>query len=223
MPQRNVVRRTCRNKPLSTKNFKEFVVQNHIIDEPAYIVPRQQQGRVSPRPQRMNGCQDDWESLERVDEISLEDKATIRTFDDILIAAFCENSRKLRKERCRVIECRQYQDDKYYLMVLWWLDRRALEKPFHRTKAYLKKKWPLRAPFKFVLGVHFDIVSSDTVLKKLVSTRRFSKSMMYGGKYFNFEIFSDVPDWTIRSDTLSENGDAKRLLRKEKLQKELYQ
>jgi hypothetical protein len=35
--------------------------------------------------------------------------------------------------------------------------------------------------------------------------------MMYGGKYFNFEVFSDVSDWTIRRD-----------IRKEKLQKELY-
>jgi hypothetical protein len=189
----------------------------------AYIVPPRQQGRVGPKPQRINYSQDGWESLERVGEFQLAGKATtIKAFDDILVAALCEDGHGVHNDRCRVIECRRYEG-KYYLLVLWWVDRKALAKPFQRTQAYLKEKWPSKAPFKYVLGVHFDIITSDTIVRKFVSTRGFCTTMMYGGKHFNFEMFSDVPKWTIRSDILSGNGDAKKLIRKEKLQKELYQ
>jgi hypothetical protein len=61
------------------------MVQNHVLDELAYIVLPQQQGRVGPRPQSVNGDQDSWESLKPVDEFHLADKTTIRAFDDIIV------------------------------------------------------------------------------------------------------------------------------------------
>ncbi|KFZ24453.1 hypothetical protein V502_01069 [Pseudogymnoascus sp. VKM F-4520 (FW-2644)] len=61
-------------------------------------------------------------------------------------------------------------------------------------KRYLERRWPVDAPFKFVLGCHFDVITNDAIAEKMTDDERFCDSMVYGGVTHNCELFSDVPD-----------------------------
>lgn len=54
--------------------------------------------------------------------------------------------------------------------------------------------WPAHSPFEFVLGCQFDVITSDTIVSRMLNDSRFCTSMVYGGPAHNHELFSDVPD-----------------------------
>jgi hypothetical protein len=119
-------------------------------------------------------------------------------FDDVMITTVSDEDGEPHNEPGRVLECRVHPSGKQYLLVAWWFNRSMLEKARPKYEHYLNGKWPLKgplkAPFRFILGCQFDVIDSDTVLRKILNDGRFCMTMVYGGVYHKHEIFSLAPD-----------------------------
>jgi hypothetical protein len=152
-----------------------------------------------------------------------EDPAVkIGGFDNIMVTLVSPENGEPHNNPAKVLECRLHPDGTYFLLVSWWFERRALSKTLVGFKRYLDRRWPADAPFKFVLGCHFDVITNDAITEKMEDDERFCNSMVYGGVTHNCELFSDVPDEMERHECIKKGHkiDARKV--EEQKQKSLF-
>ncbi|ELR08629.1 hypothetical protein VC83_02258 [Pseudogymnoascus destructans] len=192
-------------------------------DKRLYAVPDHLQGTVRPVPRPENSDEMPWIDMEITTVPLPEDPAVkIAGFDNIMVTLVSPENGNPHNEPAKVLDCRLHPDGTYFLLVSWWFERRALSKNLVGFKRYLDRRWPADAPFKFVLGCHFDVITNDAITEKMEDDERFCNSMVYGGVTHNCELFSDVPDEMERRECLKKGakGDARHV--EERKQKSLF-
>ena len=150
--------------------------------------------------------------------VPLPDDPTVKIggFDNIMVTLVSTNNGKPHNEPAKVLDCRVHPDGTYFLLVSWWFERRTLSKHLVGFKCYLDRRWPVDAPFKFVLGCHFDVITNDAITEKMPDDERFCNFMVYGGVTHNGELFSDVPDEVERRGCIKKGGRDARLMEEQK-------
>ena len=143
-------------------------------------------------------------------------------FDNIMVTLVSPDNGKPHNEPAKVLDCRLHPDGTYFLLVSWWFERRTLSKSLVGFKRYLDRRWPADAPFKFVLGCHFDVITNDSIAEKMVDDERFCNSMVYGGVTHNCELFSDVPDEMERREHLKKGAKDNTRQVEERKQKSMF-
>lgn len=168
------------------------------VEEPVYKISNESQGTADPRPRSCSQDDFPWEDLRLVNQAHLNSRSSIGRFDDVIITTVSDEDGEPHNEPGRVLECRVHPSGKQYLLVAWWYNRSMLAKARPKYERYLNEKWPLKgplkAPFEFILGCQFDVIDSDTVLRKVLNDGTFCTTMVYGGVYHKHEIFSLAPD-----------------------------
>jgi hypothetical protein len=192
-------------------------------DKRLYSVPDHLQGTVRPVPRPENSDEMPWTDMQNTTVPLPEDPAVqIGGFDNIMVTLVSPENGKPHNEPAKVLDCRLHPDGTYFLLVSWWFERRALSKNLVGFKRYLDRRWPADAPFKFVLGCHFDVITNDAITEKMVDDERFCNSMVYGGVNHNCELFSDVPDEMERRECLKKGAKGDARLVEERKQKSLF-
>ncbi|KFY13944.1 hypothetical protein V492_02957 [Pseudogymnoascus sp. VKM F-4246] len=192
-------------------------------DKQRYVVPDRLQGTVRPVPRPESSDEMSWTDMKIVTVPLPGDPAVkIGGFDNIMVTLVSPDNGKPHNEPAKVLDCRLHPDGTYFLLVSWWFERRTLSKSLVGFKRYLDRRWPVDAPYKFVLGCHFDVITNDTISEKMEDDERFCKSMVYGGVTHNCELFSDVPDEVERRELLKKGAKGDARLLEEKKQKSLY-
>ncbi|OBT72954.1 hypothetical protein VF21_08482 [Pseudogymnoascus sp. 05NY08] len=192
-------------------------------DKRLYSVPDHLQGTVRPVPRPENSDEMPWTDMQNTTVPLTEDPAVqIGGFDNIMVTLVSPENGKPHNEPAKVLDCRLHPDGTYFLLVSWWFERRALSKNLVGFKRYLDRRWPVDAPFKFVLGCHFDVITNDAITEKMEDDERFCSSMVYGGVNHNCELFSDVPDEMERRECLKKGAKGDARLVEERKQKSLF-
>jgi len=190
-------------------------------DSPNYDVPPHRQGTCMsvPQPEDRKGLE--WRQLTpSIVPLSSDASVKINGFDTVLILTCATPP---RTEPAKVLDCRRHPSGKYYLLVAWWFPRPSVAASLRGFKAYLDKHWPPDAPYEYVLGCQFDVVTSEAVVEKVEEDGRFCKTQVHGGHdHLNYELFSDVPDVEERKKYLKIHSRRKARDELEKKQQELY-
>lgn len=169
------------------------------IEEPAkqlpYFIPEEQQGKANrPVCREPGGIK--WKELRPVrckvpvpeGEDERKEKFFVSGFDtvDVLVSNPGEPA---RYEPALVLDQREGPDDTIYLMVAYWWKRDAVRKALSGFKKYLDRKWPKNEPWQWMLGMYFDVITSDYVHDKVAVDGKFCKTLFFGHIPYNFEIF----------------------------------
>ncbi|KFY20586.1 hypothetical protein V491_03602 [Pseudogymnoascus sp. VKM F-3775] len=153
------------------------------------------EGTVRPVPVPESSGEMPWTDMKITTvPLPVDPEVKIGGFDNIMVTLVSPDNGKRHNEPAKVLDCRLHPDGTYFLLVSWWFERGTLSKSLVGFKRYLDRRWPVDAPFKFVLGCHFDVITNDSIAEKMVDDERFCNSMVYGGVTHNCELFSDVPD-----------------------------
>ncbi|KFY31854.1 hypothetical protein V493_00738 [Pseudogymnoascus sp. VKM F-4281 (FW-2241)] len=188
-----------------------------------YAVPDHLQGTIRPVPRPDNGQEVQWKDMQ-ITTVPLPEDPTVKIggFDNIMVTLVSPDNGKPHNEPAKVLDCRLHPDGTYFLLVSWWFERRTLSKNLVGFKRYLDRRWPMDAPFKFILGCHFDVITNDAIAEKMSDDERFCNSMVYGGVTHNCELFSDVPDEVERRECIKNGAKRDARLMEEGKQKSLF-
>ncbi|KFX86709.1 hypothetical protein V490_08919 [Pseudogymnoascus sp. VKM F-3557] len=188
-----------------------------------YAVPDHLQGTTRPVPRPENSEEIPWTEM-KITTVPLPTDPTVKIgrFDNIMVTLVSPDNGKPHNEPAKVLDCRIHPDGTYFLLVSWWFERRTLSKNLVGFKRYLDRRLPVDAPFKFVLGCHFDVITNDAIAEKMTDDERFCDSMVYGGVTHNCELFSDVPDEMERRESLKKGAKGDARLVEERKQKSLF-
>ncbi|KAL5346608.1 hypothetical protein ACLOAV_008315 [Pseudogymnoascus australis] len=192
-------------------------------DKRLYAVPNHLQGTTRPVPRPENGKEMLWTDM-KITTAPLPDDPAVKIggFDNIMVTLVSTDNGKPHNEPAKVLDCRVHPDGTYFLLVSWWFERRTLSKNLVGFKSYLDRRWPVDAPFKFVLGCVFDVITNDAIAEKMTDDERFCNSMVYGGVTHNCELFSDVPDEIERRECAKKGSKGDARLAEERKQKSLF-
>ncbi|KFZ19607.1 hypothetical protein V501_00619, partial [Pseudogymnoascus sp. VKM F-4519 (FW-2642)] len=188
-----------------------------------YAVPDHLQGTTRPVPRPENSEEIPWTEM-KITTVPLPTDLTVKIgrFDNIMVTLVSPDNGKPHNEPAKVLDCRIHPDGTYFLLVSWWFERSTLSKNLVGFKRYLDRRLPVDAPFKFVLGCHFDVITNDAIAEKMTDDERFCDSMVYGGVTHNCELFSDVPDEMERRESLKKGAKGDARLVEERKQKSLF-
>ncbi|KFY95609.1 hypothetical protein V500_02702 [Pseudogymnoascus sp. VKM F-4518 (FW-2643)] len=188
-----------------------------------YAVPDHLQGTTRPVPRPDNSQEVQWKDMQ-ITTVPLPEDPTVKIggFDNIMVTLVSPDNGKPHNKPAKVLDCRLHPDGTYFLLVSWWFERRTLSTNLVGFKRYLDRKWPMDAPFKFILGCHFDVITNDAITEKMSDDERFCNSMVYGGVTHNCELFSDVPDEVERRECIKKGAKGDARLMEEGKQKSLF-
>ncbi|KAL5350939.1 hypothetical protein ACLOAV_004512 [Pseudogymnoascus australis] len=193
------------------------------LDRRLYIVPDHSQGTVRPVPKPVNSQGIPWQDIQ-ITMVPLPNDPAVKIgrFDNIMVTLVSPDNGKRHNEPAKVLDCRLHLDGTYFLLVSWWFGRRTLSKSLVGFKRYLDRRWPVDATFKFVLGCHYDVITSDAVTEKVPDGETFCNSLVYGGVTHNCELFSDVPDEVERRELVKKGTKEDARLVEERKQESIF-
>jgi len=163
----------------------------HMVEEVHYQVPESCQATTCPLPEAIDPSDPNWLHLPYAEPPLEKDPSTIiRAWD--IIKVFVATEEGSRTEYAKVLDGRRLQDGTFLLLVCWYYSRRVATTALVRFPGYLEDQWPHDAKFRLMLGCHYDVIDSSTVvgIARGDKLNRFCHDSIWGGEKLNYRIIS---------------------------------
>ncbi len=98
------------------------------------------------------------------------------------------------EEMCKILDIRQNAHGENFLLVAWWWQRGHVAYNLKGTGSYLSERWPTHKTWKYVLGMHFDVITPEGLLGKVEEGEEFCNERFYGLQHLDYELFTRRAD-----------------------------